>query len=343
MLALILAGALAGAQEPPGALELFPPTARGRFELPVDHFTFADPVLTFSLRYLVYDAFARNASSPVLLYCGNEGAIEDFYNATGAMFEAAADIGARVVFVEHRFYGGSLPFGRASLARDGLMRHLTVEQALADYASFIDALPSLVGCAGRAARARCDVVLYGGSYGGMLAAWHRLKYPHLSLGAVASGAPVDFYPREGMQRRFREAYQRTFARYGDDARCADALRGALDALRDADARALEEAGVRACDADRPPERAAVLSYFEGALSSIAMVDYPCAVVCLRRRVLPRRADRRFRHDMSRAQTRRASSRLSRRTRCSPRARASRGRATTRRLCSRCSTASCRCT
>ena len=52
-------------------------------------------------------------------------------------------------------------------------------QALADYAELIAALPSLVGCAGRVgangAAGRCDVVLYGGSYGGMLAAWHRLK------------------------------------------------------------------------------------------------------------------------------------------------------------------------
>ena len=39
-------------------------------------------------------------------------------------------------------------------------------------------------------RSRNKWVTWGGSYPGMLAAWARLKYPHLFHAAVASSAPM---------------------------------------------------------------------------------------------------------------------------------------------------------
>jgi dipeptidyl-peptidase-2 len=88
---------------------------------------------------------------------------------------------------------------------------LTIEQALADYALLLSELPTLVSCD----LGSCNTVLFGGSYGGMLAAWHRLKYPHLSVGAIAAGAPVDLYPGQGKQQLFWEATLHTFTRYGN--------------------------------------------------------------------------------------------------------------------------------
>ena len=46
---------------------------------------------------------------------------------------------ALLLFPEHRYFGESMPFGENSFDKDKL-RYLSVEQALADYATFISDL-----------------------------------------------------------------------------------------------------------------------------------------------------------------------------------------------------------
>jgi len=260
--------------EQPGALQLYPPS-RGRFAVPRDHFRFTSAA-QFDLTYLSYDAFARNARSPVLFYAGNEGAVELFYNNSGALFTLASRLGARLLFAEHRYYGSSLPFGAASFTPANLSL-LSVEQALADYAALLLALPAELGCRSARpvdpSRPLCDTVLFGGSYGGMLAAWHRVRYPHLSLGAVASGAPVDFY--DGVQSRFAAAVNRTFAVYGGKGSgCSSALHAALAAADAATPSQLVAAGVRPCDPMGGDAVERYAFYARGAMASTAMLDYP---------------------------------------------------------------------
>ena len=170
-------------------------------------------------------------------------------------------------------YGSSLPFGNESYGSDELA-FLTVEQALADMALVLATSSEILGAADGPA------VLFGGSYGGMLAAWFMLKYPHLAAGAVAASAPVDLYPGEGKERPFFDAGLEVYGTYGSAA-CEADLRAALAALtaaaktaagRDALARSF-----RTCEPlPDPVDGDRLTSYVNGALSTLAMLDYPYA-------------------------------------------------------------------
>jgi dipeptidyl-peptidase-2 len=116
-----------------------------------------------------------------LFYPGNEAPIEEFYQMTGFIFELAQYTNALVIFAEHRYYGDSLPFGKDSFTPENI-KYLTSEQAMADFAILVKWLKNKEGLK--------KAVVIGGSYGGMLAAWLRLKYPNVFVGALAASAPI---------------------------------------------------------------------------------------------------------------------------------------------------------
>lgn len=64
------------------------------------------------------------------------------------------------------------------------LRFLSSRQALADLAHFRTMVAEAHGLT------NAQWVAFGGSYPGSLAAWFRLKYPHLVHAAVATSAPV---------------------------------------------------------------------------------------------------------------------------------------------------------
>ena len=136
----------------------------------------------FRQRYFVCDGLWRgrdlDAPGVVFFYTGNEADVELYKNSTGQMYEMGAELGARLVFAEHRYYGQSKPFGERTKDH---MQFLSSAQALADYATLLD---------GRGLGVGAPVVAWGGSYGGMLATWFRQKYPHLVDGAIAGSAPI---------------------------------------------------------------------------------------------------------------------------------------------------------
>ncbi|XP_004628534.1 thymus-specific serine protease [Octodon degus] len=153
----------------------------GWLQQPLDPFNSSDG-RTFLQRYWVNDRHWAGQDSPVFLHLGGEGSLGPHSVMTGHPAALAPTWGALVVSLEHRFYGLSVPVGGLGLAQ---LRYLSSRHALADVASARLALSRLFNVTSASAW-----VCFGGSYAGALAAWARLKLPHLVAAAVASSAPV---------------------------------------------------------------------------------------------------------------------------------------------------------
>ncbi|XP_057318378.1 lysosomal Pro-X carboxypeptidase [Microplitis mediator] len=154
-----------------------------KFTVPVDHFSFSIND-TFEIRYFVNDTWKYGKNPPIFFYTGNEGSLEVFAENTGFIWDIAPSYGALVVFAEHRYYGESMPFGNKSTDSPKHFGFLTSQQALADYVDLITYIKS------DPSMKHSPVIAFGGSYGGMLSAWFRMKYPHVIHGAIAASAPI---------------------------------------------------------------------------------------------------------------------------------------------------------
>ncbi|XP_069939974.1 lysosomal Pro-X carboxypeptidase isoform X2 [Cherax quadricarinatus] len=237
----------------------------------VDHFSFADPD-TFNLRYLINDDFWDGNGGPIFFYAGNEGDITLFADNTGFMWDIAPEFNALVIFAEHRYYGVSLPYGNDSFTKLKYTGYLTSEQALADYVELITYLKSAIDGAKNS-----TVVAFGGSYGGMLAAWFRMKYPHVVQGAIASSAPIlqftDITPCEDFGKLVTADFSK------ESPECANVIRNSWAAI---DSVTRNEAGLAwltqawsLCKPLKTPQDITSLkNYLVNVWTNLAMVDYP---------------------------------------------------------------------
>ncbi|KAL3526925.1 hypothetical protein ACH5RR_011581 [Cinchona calisaya] len=241
------------------------------FEQRLDHFSFAK-LPSFQQKYLIntHHWVGPSRLGPIFFYCGNEGNIEWFAANTGFLWELAPRFGAMVIFPEHRYYGESMPYGSREIAykNASTLSYLTAEQALADYAVLITELKRNLSAQA------CPVVLFGGSYGGMLAAWMRLKYPHVAIGALASSAPIlqfeDIVPPE----TFYDIVSNDFRR--ESISCFQTIKESWDVIA---SKGQENDGLnqltktfRFCRKLNSSED--LSNWLDSAYSYLAMVDYP---------------------------------------------------------------------
>ncbi|WIA14666.1 hypothetical protein OEZ85_003168 [Tetradesmus obliquus] len=253
----------------------------------LDHFTWREPengTSTFQQRVFICDEFwqpaPNRALGPIFFYLGNEADVTLYLNHTGLMWENAAHFGALLIFAEHRYYGQSKPWGADVRTHMG---YLTAEQALADYAEVIQEVKAAWPGAQHSA-----VIGFGGRQlliCGMLAAWMRLKYPHLLVGAIAASAPIwNFYGQDPPFDELAFAKGVTYdatPEAGAAPGCVQTVRRAWEVLMQmgayAGGRADIAAAMRLCPETRLNSKEDVLAlreYLASAWDYLAMGNFP---------------------------------------------------------------------
>ncbi|BCA93967.1 hypothetical protein TUM19329_03280 [Legionella antarctica] len=134
---------------------------------------------TFAQRYYIDETFSKAKDDPVFFYiCGESSCSKRALN--GSIRTYAKKYHAKLVALEHRYYGESIPLESFSTQN---LKYLTTEQALDDLAYFQRQLTKAQNWTGK-------WIAFGGSYPGSLSAYYRMKFPYLVAGSLASSAPV---------------------------------------------------------------------------------------------------------------------------------------------------------
>merc|ERR1712226_877900 len=247
------------------------------FEQRIDHFNYYSKPMgksTFQQRYLVQDKWwDKDNGGPLFFYTGNEGDITSFWDNTGFMFDIAPKFKANIIFAEHRYYGKSLPLGNDSFTHPNV-DFLTIEQALADYAVLIDHLKLTFNANNSA------VIAFGGSYGGMLAAYFRFKYPNIVDGSIAASAPIFLVAGESDRSYFFEDITSHFtnaaAGCGERVRTAFAKMQTLANTGPSGLSSLSQTFNLCNVMKNDTDYSQLIGWVRNSFAQLAMMDYPYA-------------------------------------------------------------------
>ncbi|XP_048773111.2 lysosomal Pro-X carboxypeptidase-like isoform X2 [Ostrea edulis] len=240
------------------------------FAQKVDHFGFHNKD-SYQQRYLIADQFWDPNGGPIFFYTGNEGDITLFCNNTGFMWDIAPEFKALLIFAEHRYYGTSVPYGPTAFKDPTKMNYLTSEQALADYAVLIKHIKTTTPGAGSS-----KVIAFGGSYGGMLAAWFRMKYPNVVQGSLAASAPIWTFLEDANCDAFDYTVTETFRKSSPD--CVNNIKALWKTLGTTASQAglskLSEMFHLCKPLKTMDDLDALKGWIQSALVYLTMVDYP---------------------------------------------------------------------
>lgn len=190
----------------------------------------------------------------------------------GFMWDIAPEFKAMLIFAEHRYYGTSIPYGQTAFKDPKKMNFLTSEQALADYAVLIKHIKSSIP-----GSSQSKVIAFGGSYGGMLAAWFRMKYPNVVQGSLAASAPIWTFREDADCDAFDRTVTGTFRK--SSSACVDNIKALWKTLNTT---ASQTGGLaklsemfHLCKPLKSADDVTTLkNWIVSALVYLAMVDYP---------------------------------------------------------------------
>ncbi|KAH3763197.1 dipeptidyl-peptidase family protein [Pelomyxa schiedti] len=236
-----------------------------------DHFETDDRM--FQQRFLVYADYYR-AGGPMFFTAGGESDVYGGYHHNGFQFEVASRVGAFILYVEHRFYGESLPFSMEETYTWDNIKRLSIEQAMADNVAVIQYVKTLYGLP-----ANMPIIAWGGSYAGELVTYMRVAYPDIIHASVAGSAPVRYHTFGDVKNGdYFAVTTRDFGHKNQN--CPNLVRSAFNEIiaKDStpDGRQWITEQLRLCSPLEEGEDALrlVALWIENAYAQLAMLDYP---------------------------------------------------------------------
>ncbi|XP_055610591.1 putative serine protease F56F10.1 [Uranotaenia lowii] len=148
------------------------------FTTRVDHFNLQSTD-EWAMRYLIVPDYYE-PGGPILISISGFGPLFPFAIGEGSLiYDMAKDLKGIVIGFEPRFYG----LNRVGFedTRTENLRLLNTDQVLADLAELVQYLKREI-----VRNENAGVLVAGSNYGGALASWFRIRYPHLAQGAWSS-------------------------------------------------------------------------------------------------------------------------------------------------------------